>query len=51
MLDHLKIVLKLITFFIEFVRRLNLKKEMVRLKPTGGYLEWVFAVEFGDLDF
>ena len=38
-------------FFVEFVRRLNLKKGIMHLKPAGGYLEWVFAVEFGDLDF
>ena len=36
MLDYLKIVIQLVTFFIEFVRRLNLKKGMVRLKPAGG---------------
>ena len=32
-------LLKLVTF--EFVRRLDLKKGMVRLKLAGGYLEWV----------
>ena len=51
MLDHLKIVIQLVTFFIEFVKKIEPWKRIGVFETFRGYLEWGFGVEFGDLDF